>query len=56
MEFDRMLLVQDWMDPVRQSLTDHIHPGTTSAAVIADFFPHRNRQAGASRPEILRFL
>ena len=39
MEFDRMLLVEDGMDPVRQSLTDHIHPSRSSAAVIAEFFP-----------------
>lgn len=39
MEFDRMLLAGDGLDPVRQSLTDHIHPSPESAAVIADFFP-----------------
>lgn len=38
-EFDRMLLVRDGMDPLRQSLTDHIHPSPESAAVIAGFFP-----------------
>ena len=38
-EFDRMLLLQDGLDPLRQSLTDHIHPSTSSACVIADFFP-----------------
>ena len=38
-EFDRMLLLQDGLDPLRQSLTDHIHPSTNSACVIADFFP-----------------
>lgn len=38
-EFDRMLLVRDGLDPLRQSLTGHIHPSMESAAVIADFFP-----------------
>lgn len=38
-EFDRMLLLRDGKDPLRQSLTGHIHPSPASAAVIAGFFP-----------------
>lgn len=38
-EFDRMLLVKDGKDPVRQSLVTHIHPTEENAEVIAEFFP-----------------
>ena len=38
-EFDRMLLVKDGRDPVRQSLVPHIRPSTENAEVISEFFP-----------------
>lgn len=38
-ELDRELLVRDGKDPVRESLTGHIHPSMTNAVVIKDFFP-----------------
>lgn len=38
-EFDRMLLVEDGKDPVRQSLVTHIHPTESNAAVISPFLP-----------------
>ena len=38
-EFDRMLMVRDGLDPLRHSLTGHIRPTAGNAAVIADFFP-----------------
>ena len=39
MELDRAFLVQDGRNPLRQSLTDHIHPTTANTAVIASLFP-----------------
>ncbi len=38
-EFDRMLLVEDGKDPVRQDLVSHIHPTDGNCEVIASFFP-----------------
>ncbi len=38
-EFDRMLMVRDGMDPLRHCLTGHIRPRRRNAAVIAPFFP-----------------
>ena len=38
-EFDRMLMVEDGLDPVSRHLTDHIDPSRKNAAVIARFFP-----------------
>ena len=38
-EFDRMLLVEDSKDPVRQDLVPHIHPTEGNARVISEFFP-----------------
>ena len=38
-EFDRMLLVEDGKDPVRQDLVPHIHPTEENARVISEFFP-----------------
>lgn len=38
-EFDRMLLVEDGKDPVRQSLVAHIQPSDTNAEIISTFFP-----------------
>ena len=38
-EFDRMLLVKDGKDPVRQNLVPHIHPTAENAEVVSAFFP-----------------
>ncbi|MGN0485111.1 MAG: zinc dependent phospholipase C family protein [Lachnospiraceae bacterium] len=37
-EFDRMLMVQDNLDPIRQKLTEHIVPTLKNAEVIQAFF------------------
>ncbi len=49
-EFDRYLMLKDGLNPVRHSLTRHIHPSTFNARVIAPFYP------GVSEEEILRSL
>ena len=38
-EFDRSLLVQAGLDPIRTSLTDHLHASARSAAVMAELLP-----------------
>lgn len=38
MEFDRMLLTDDFINPVRYLATKHIHPTIENARVIAPFF------------------
>ena len=38
MEFDRLLLKEDYINPVRHLGTKHIHPTAENAAVIAPFF------------------
>ena len=38
-EFDRMLLVKDGKDPMRQSLVPHIRPSAENAEVVSRFFP-----------------
>lgn len=38
-EFDRSLMVQDGLDPVRQKLTSHIVPSKENARIIACAFP-----------------
>lgn len=38
MEFDRFLLKEDYINPVRYLATGHIHPTLENAAVIAPFF------------------
>ena len=38
-EFDRSLLVQAGMDPLRTSLTGHLHASARSAAVMAELLP-----------------
>lgn len=38
-EFDRMLMVSDGLDPISQTLTDHISTDMRSASVINIFFP-----------------
>ena len=46
-EFDRILLEEDGIDPIRYNLAAHIHASRRNAAVISPFFP------GASTKEIL---
>lgn len=38
-EFDRSLLVQAGLDPIRTSLTGHLHASVRSAAVMAELLP-----------------
>nr|WP_294493074.1 zinc dependent phospholipase C family protein [uncultured Mediterraneibacter sp.] len=38
MEFDRLLLKEDYINPVRYLATGHIHPSRKNAAVIAPFY------------------
>ncbi len=38
MEFDRLLLKEDYINPVRYLTTGHIHPNRKNASVIAPFF------------------
>ena len=38
-EFDRILLEEDGIDPIRANLAAHIHASRSSAAVIARYFP-----------------
>ena len=38
-EFDRSLMAEQGLDPVRQDLTGHIHPTAEHSRVIAPFFP-----------------
>ena len=38
MEIDRLLLKEDYINPVRYLATGHIHPGRRNAEVIAPFF------------------
>ena len=38
MEFDRLLLKEDYINPVRYLATGHIHPNRKNASVIAPFF------------------
>ena len=37
-EFDRMLMVEDGLDPIRKKLTDHIVPSMENAEIIQEFF------------------
>ncbi len=54
-QLDRSLLVQDGLDPVKQDLVSHIHPGTANARVIARFFPQvTERQVEASLTGMLQ--
>lgn len=46
-EFDRILLEEDGVDPVRTNLAAHIHASRRAAAVIAPYFP------GAAAKEVL---
>ena len=38
MEFDRMLMKEDYINPVRCLPTGHLHPSKKNAEVIAPFF------------------
>lgn len=46
-EFDRILLVEDGIDPIRRNLAAHIHTSRRAAKVISAYFP------GASQKVIL---
>ena len=39
MEFDRMLMVTDGLDPLKHRTTDHIIPSMRNAAVMSAFYP-----------------
>ena len=55
-EFDRMLLVEDGKDPVRQSLVPHIHPTEENSEVIAAFFPNTTPdQVKAALEDMLKY-
>ena len=43
-EFDRMLMVQDGLDPLRHCAVSHIRPRPRNAEVIAPFFPEITRE------------
>ena len=47
-EFDRILLEEDGLDPIRRNLAAHIHASGRAADVIAPYFP------GAVKKEILQ--
>lgn len=38
-EFDRLLMVEDGLDPLTQVLTNHIHPTIKNSHIISPFFP-----------------
>lgn len=44
MEFDRKLLTDEFLDPLRYSMTAHIHPSPASSQIVAQFFPTVNAQ------------
>ncbi len=50
MEFDRMLMVDDGLDPIKYDLTRHIVPSVRNAAVISSFF------AGISAQDVSKSL
>lgn len=41
-EFDRALMIQDRLDPIRHKLTHHIIPSEENAKIIREFFPKTN--------------
>lgn len=47
-EFDRILLEEDGLDPVRRNLASHIHASRRASGVISPYFP------GISQSEIFR--
>ncbi|MDD3278279.1 MAG: zinc dependent phospholipase C family protein [Lachnospiraceae bacterium] len=49
-EFDRMLMIHDRKDPIRQNLTQHIVPSQENAVVIQCFYP------GADAQQVMRAL
>ena len=53
MELDRMLMVEDGIDPLTHPLTNHIHPTKQNAVVIAPFF--KGRTVGEIK-ESLQFM
>ncbi len=44
MEFDRMLMIDDGLDPIKCDLTKHIVPSVRNAAVISSFFDGTDAQ------------
>ncbi len=50
MELDRALMLEDGLDPLRHSLTGHIHPTPEHARIIAPFFP------GVTRDQVEKAL
>ena len=47
-ELDRILLVEDGIDPIRRNLAARIHPSRRAAKVVSAYFP------GASEQEVLK--
>ena len=60
MEFDRMLLTEDFLNPLRHDSAKHIHPTIENGRVIAPFFeevsPETVKQALRSMKFFLRIL
>lgn len=55
-EFDRELLVQQGKDPLRTSLTSHIHPTLEISQVIAPFFHITDKEIHRSLKDLLFYL
>lgn len=55
-EFDRELLVRQNKDPLRTSLTSHIHPSCDVANVIAPFFKVKGKDIEKSLKDLLFYL
>lgn len=55
-EFDRELLVQQGKDPLRTSLTSHIHPSLEVSQVIAPFFHLTDKDIYKSLKDLLFYL
>lgn len=43
-EFDRALMLQDRLDPIRHKLTHHIIPSEENAGIIQEFFPQTDEK------------
>lgn len=55
-EFDSELLVQQGQDPLRTSLTSHIHPSLEVSQVIAPFFKVTDKEIWKSLKDLLFYL
>lgn len=55
-EFDREILIQQDKDPLRTSLTPHIHPSIEVAQVIAPFFMLNDKDINKSLKDLLFYL